>query len=62
MSRHENHGQSCDLVTIARDASLVDWLLTQSRPRRPPPPLPTKLRGDLGLPSVPLERHWQSYS
>ena len=61
MSRHENHGQSGDLVTIARDASLVDWLLTQSRPRRPPPALPAKLRSDLGLPPVPVERHWRSY-
>lgn len=41
MSSHDTRGQSGDLVTIARDASLVDWLLTQSRPRRQPPALPT---------------------
>lgn len=61
MSSHDNRCQSGDLVTIARDASLVDWLLTQSRPRRQPPALPTKLRDDWGLPPQPVERHWRSY-
>ena len=61
MSRHENHGHSGDLNTIVREASLVDWLLNPSRPRRQPPALPAKLRGDLGLPPQPVDRHWRSY-
>jgi hypothetical protein len=58
MIGHKNRRESGDLVAIARNASLYDWLLDIGRARRQPEPLPAQLRADLGLPPMPGERNW----
>lgn len=63
MIGHKNHRESGDLVAIARDASLYNWLLDIGKARRRPEPLPAQLRADLvradlGLPPMPGERNW----
>ena len=58
MTGHKNRSESGDLVSIARDASLYDWLLDIGRARRRPEPLPVQLRADLGLPPLPCAGSW----
>ncbi|CAN7489067.1 MULTISPECIES: hypothetical protein [unclassified Devosia] len=52
----ENRREAGDLVAIARNASLYDWLINMARPRRLP--VPSRLRSDLGLPPPPDEPRW----
>lgn len=58
MTGSEHDTARGDLVAIARNASLYDWLLTIARPHRLPEPLPRQLRADLGLPPMPIDRTW----
>jgi hypothetical protein len=52
----ENRREPGDLVAIARNASLYDWLINVARPRRVP--VPSRLRADLGLPPQPEDMRW----
>ncbi|MBN9335082.1 hypothetical protein [Devosia sp.] len=56
MIGRENRRAPGDLVAIARNASLYDWLINIARPRRPPEPVPAILRADLALP--PDKSRW----
>jgi hypothetical protein len=56
MIGRENRREPGDLVAIARNASLYDWLINMARPRRLP--VPSRLRADLGLPPLPEETRW----
>ena len=56
MIGHENRREPSDLVVIARNASLYDWLINVARPRRLP--VPSRLRADLGLPPQSEEARW----
>lgn len=56
MIGRENRRDPGDLVAIARNASLYDWLINVARPRRLP--VPSRLRRDLGLPPPPDEARW----
>ena len=58
MHRSKKSTESGDLVSIARDTSLFDWLFTVSKARRHPEPLPRQLRVDLGLPPLPRDGNW----
>lgn len=62
MIGHKNRSESGDLVSIARNASLYDWLLNIGRARRQPEPLPAQLRADLGLPPMPSAGNWPGYA
>lgn len=53
MTGSENRREPGDLVAIARNASLYDWLINVARPRRLP--VPARLWADLGLPPPPDE-------
>lgn len=57
----ESHHKTApdDLVTIARNASLYEWLLNISR--RAPQRLPPALHEDFGLPRPPDEPLWQEW-
>ncbi len=46
-----------DLVGIAGQASLYEWLIGLTRTRRRPQPVPPRLYADLGL-APPHERPW----
>lgn len=61
MHRSKKPSEMGDLVSIARDASLFDWLVTLSKARRRPEPLPGQLRIDLGLPPLPRDGHWPTW-
>lgn len=52
----ENRRDPGDLVAIARNASLYDWLINVARPRRLP--VPSRLRSDVGLPPQSEESRW----
>ena len=56
MTGSENRREPGDLVAIARNASLYDWLINVARPRRLP--VPARLRADLGLPPETDEARW----
>ncbi|WP_156386043.1 hypothetical protein [Devosia sp. Root685] len=55
----ENRREPGDLVAIARNASLYDWLINVARPRRLPQPVPSRLRADLGLPPETEDARWR---
>lgn len=59
MARTQSRESTRDLVGIAREASLYDWLISISRSRSRPQPLPGHLHADLGLPPPHSERHLQ---
>lgn len=58
MIGRENRRDPGDLVAIARNASLYDWLLNIARPRRLPEPVPAVLRADLAFAPTPDRSRW----
>ncbi|OAM79620.1 hypothetical protein [Devosia elaeis] len=50
-----------DLVAIAREASLYDWLIGLTRRRAHPQSLPRHLHTDLGLPPPSCRQAWPDW-
>ncbi|WP_338721300.1 hypothetical protein [Devosia sp. XK-2] len=58
MQPKQHHENPRSVEDIGGQASLYDWLLSISRPRRRPRPLPGHLYADLGLAPPQYLRHW----
>lgn len=61
MNAHMHHPAHPDVVAIASNASLYDWLINRSRIRRRPDLVPGHLRADLGLPAPERVRDWSGW-
>ncbi|MBJ3786436.1 hypothetical protein [Devosia sediminis] len=60
MNAHMHHPAHQDMESIARDASLYDWLIDRSRARRPDT-IPGHLHADLGLAPRERQRDWSGW-
>ena len=61
MNAHMHHPAHANVETIARDASLYDWLIQRSRTRRRPDLVPGHLHADLGLVPPERPRDWSGW-
>lgn len=61
MNNRTHHPIHADMVGIARQASLYDWLIRMTRSGRRPPAVPGPLHADLGLTPPQRERDWSGW-